>query len=295
MTAIPHLTGLDTVIDRYDGVILDLWGVVHDGIAPFPWTIGTLRALKDAGRKIWLLSNAPRRLSVVTAHLSAMGVTQDLYDGLLTSGEAAHDALQSRLLTEWGRRCYPSGAGDEKNLLAGSGVDFVDDPAKADFVMAGGGFASRVDFDRLLPKLAACAGAGLPMLCANPDRIVHVGDRLIICPGAQAAAYEDMGQRVEWYGKPYPSVYDRILRDMGTRNVLAVGDGLETDVAGARGAGLDVALVTAGIHRDVFFPAVNGMPARESVPETGNGWLSLLGSKAAPTYFINGLHWNMGK
>lgn len=294
MSALPHLTGLAEVIDGYDGVILDLWGVVHDGIAPFPWTVETLLALKDAGKKIWLLSNAPRRLTVVAAHLAAMDIPASLYDGLLTSGEATHDALQTRLLPAWGRRCYPSGAGDERNLLAGLDVAFVDRPEDADFVMAGGGFASQADFDRLLPQLEACARLGLPMVCANPDRLVHVGDRLIICPGAQAVAYESMGQKVEWFGKPYPAVYDRILAAMGTRKVLAVGDGLETDVAGARAAGLDVALVTMGIHRDVFFSA-DVRTGRESVPDTGNAWLSLLGNKAAPTYLINGLHWNMTK
>jgi len=247
------LSGLSQVADGYDGFILDLWGVVHDGVDPFPDTIPTLRAFEKAGKKVWLLSNAPRRAHVIAQKLDEMGVTPALYDGLVTSGEASWHALHGALLEQWGRSCYHLGSPlRDGSLYDGLDIGIVDSPEKADFILNTGVDSFSDDLDMYTPVLKAGASKGLPMLCANPDKIVHVKDQLVVCAGALAETYEAMRGQVVYYGKPYPEVYNTCIKGIGSKRVLAVGDGMMTDIAGAAGAGIHSALVTSGIHRDAI-------------------------------------------
>jgi HAD superfamily hydrolase (TIGR01459 family) len=252
-----YIEGIGSVAHRYEGFILDLWGVVHDGIKPLPFTIDTLKQMKKAHRRIWMLSNAPRRAHVVEQKLNEMGVGPELYDGIMTSGEASHMALRDKYLAKWGRKCYHLGPHEkDKNLYEGLDIIIVEKPSEANFVLNTG----VKDFDdtaeQYAPVLAECIAAKLPMLCANPDRVVHVEDKLVVCPGAFADMYEKLEGEVQWFGKPYRSVYTECLKGLAVENVLAVGDGMMTDIAGATGAGLDSALVTGGIHRDELLEGV---------------------------------------
>ncbi len=245
-----RIRGLGDIAGFYDGFILDLWGVVHDGVKPFETTIETLEELKRAKRIVWLLSNAPRRSWVVRDKLTEMGIGQDLYDGVLTSGEATWMALKQKYLKQWGTRCYHLGPRDkDATLYEALIIDIVDTPAEADFVLNSGVEDFNDTAEKYQPVLQACFERGLPMICANPDRIVHVEDKLVICPGTFADTYEQMGGQVIYFGKPHRAVYSICLENMGVQRVLAVGDGMQTDIAGATGAGLDSVLVTSGIHR----------------------------------------------
>ncbi len=251
-----HISGLSEVAGLYDGLILDLWGVVHDGVAPFPDTLPTLAALQKTKKKVWLLSNAPRRAAIVAARLEEMGIMPDMYGGLLTSGEASWQALRDGLLEQWGNRCLHIGALlRDSSLYEGLDVEIVSDPARADFILNSGVEDFSDTADKYIPLLKNCFLHNLPMLCANPDKIVHVKEQLVVCAGTLAEAYAAMGGEVVYFGKPYRNVYSRCLRDMETANVLAVGDAMQTDIAGATGAGVDSVLVTSGIHRDAFSPA----------------------------------------
>lgn len=245
------IEGLSEVFGSYDGFILDLWGVVHDGVKPSPGTIPALQAMKKIRKKVWLLSNAPRRSSIVAGSLAQMGIVPDLYNGLLTSGEASWQALQDRLLAKWGRRCLHTGSPEQDcNLYEGLDIEIVKDPAGADFVLNSGVADFSDTAEKYGPLLEECAAQNLPMLCANPDKMVHVEDRRVICAGTLADMYEQMDGQVAYFGKPHRGVYSQCLQDMGTRRVLAVGDSMLTDIAGATGAGLDSVLVTSGIHRE---------------------------------------------
>lgn len=246
------INGLSEVFGLYDGFILDLWGVVHDGVAPFAGTLPALTALKKAKKRIWLLSNAPRRAYTVVEKLTQMGVTPELYDGILTSGEASRQALQDGLIAKWGRRCLHIGSTRDLSLFEELDVEIVKDPAQADFVLNSGVEAFSDTIEKYRPLLQKCAEGNLPMLCANPDRVVHVEDALVICAGTLADTYAAFGGDVTYFGKPYRGVYRSCLQDLGTRRVLAVGDSMLTDIAGATGAGLDSVLVTSGIHREEF-------------------------------------------
>ncbi|MEZ0223796.1 MAG: TIGR01459 family HAD-type hydrolase [Alphaproteobacteria bacterium] len=246
-----RIRGLEELAPFYDGFILDLWGVVHDGVKPFEKTIETLQELKRAKRIVWLLSNAPRRARIVAEKLTEMGIAEDLYDGVLTSGEATWMALKEKYLEKWGRRCFHLGPREkDASLYEGLIIDIVETPGEADFVLNSGVYDFNDTADKYQPILQACMDRGLPMLCANPDRIVHVEDKLVLCPGTFADTYEQMGGIVTYFGKPHRAVYSLCLESMGVQKVLAVGDGMQTDIAGATGAGLDSVLVTSGIHRN---------------------------------------------
>lgn len=251
MNAPQLLSGIETLAPYYDGFILDLWGVVHDGVKPLPYTLEALRQLRAAKRIVWLLSNAPRRAQVVAAQLAAMGIGEDLYDGVLTSGEATRMALQDKYLEKWGRRVFHLGPERDKSIFEGLDAEILSAPDGADFVLNSGIFDMHNDkAEKYIPVLEDCRAKNLPMICANPDKVVYVGDHLVLCPGTLAEMYEKMDGEVVYFGKPHRTVYSHVLGNMGVQKVLAIGDSMATDVAGAVGAGIDVALVMSGIHRN---------------------------------------------
>lgn len=272
----PMLQGLG--IAPYDGFILDLWGVVHDGVAPFPAAIDALLQIKKTGKKAWLLSNAPRRVSVIAQRLSDMGISPHLYDGLMTSGEASHLALSSSLLQKWGRKCFHMGAAKDNSILVGLDVDVVQNITDADFILNSAAVDAAEGVAQYESLLATAAKLGIPMLCANPDMIVHVGERLLFCAGTTADMYERMDGSVTYFGKPHRDVYSRVLENMqGTKRILAVGDSMVTDIRGAVGAGIDSALVVSGIHREEY--------AKISEKNFLAGYIF------TPTYLMDHLRW----
>ncbi|HYD71468.1 TIGR01459 family HAD-type hydrolase [Azospirillum sp.] len=291
MHLVPQLTGLSSVVDRYDGLILDLWGVIHDGEKAYPGVPEALERLNAAGKVLCLLSNAPRRPDGVIRKLEGMGIGRDRYAHVMTSGEATYEALRDRD-DPWhaalGRRLYHIGPDRDIDVFDGLDYTVVPTPEEADFVVNTG----IVDFSETMadyePQLAACAARKLPMVCANPDLIVMVGDGMVICAGTLAARYEELGGAVFYHGKPHAPVYERCLRLMGISDharILAVGDSLRTDVAGANAAGIDVALVTGGIHREELGGAWGEHPDPDSLAA------AIEASGHVPTWAIPRLVW----
>ncbi|MDA8252279.1 MAG: TIGR01459 family HAD-type hydrolase [Rhodospirillales bacterium] len=250
-----HLEHFAPLAARYGGFIVDLWGVVHDGVAPYPGAVECLRRLRDAGRRVVLLSNAPRRAGVAAAGMRTMGITADLYTGIVTSGEVTHALLRDRDLPAFaalGRRLYHIGPERDRNVFVG--LDYVDvaRPADADFVLNTGPDDTRVptEVSPWFEELAACRAAGLAMVCANPDLEVIRGGARVICAGALALHYASLGGQVLWVGKPDPAVYRPVFAELALPpgDVLAVGDALRTDIAGAAAVGVDACWVLGGIH-----------------------------------------------
>ncbi len=250
--------GLRDLVDRYDAFILDLWGVIHDGQTPYPDAVATLAALRAAGRPTIMLSNAPRRSVVVEEAMTAMGIDRGLYDQVLTSGEAVRMELESRrdpFYAGLGERVWFLGrAGDESVLEGLPGYRMVDDMAAADWVLDTGPRSFEQTLDDLEPELRALAARRLPLVCANPDRVVIRAGKRIICAGAMADRYTELGGGpVNWRGKPDRAVYDLCLERLGGPDrgrVATIGDSFHTDIAGGRAAGIDPILCTAGIHGD---------------------------------------------
>lgn len=251
--ALPLITGLAQIADRADAFILDLWGVIHDGVEAYAGAADTLRALRAAGKTTLMLSNAPRRADALVEQLGRLGVARDLYDHVLSSGEAVHLELAARtdpVFAALGRTLYHLGPERDENVFAGLDYTAVD-LDHADFVLNTGpwDFDDSVgDYDALL---ARALDRNLPMVCANPDLTVMRQGKPIICAGALAARYQDRGGRVTMRGKPDAAIYAQALALLGVpaARVMAVGDALHTDIRGAHAGGLAGAvLVTQGVH-----------------------------------------------
>jgi HAD superfamily hydrolase (TIGR01459 family) len=248
-----HLSGFGALAQEYDGFIVDLWGVIHDGITPYPGALACLERLK--GRPVLLLSNAPRRAEPARQALRALGVDDALYTAILTSGEATWLALRDRSdpwFAALGTRVYHLGPERDRSVIDGLELLRTSTPDEADFVLNTGPDDHRngESLDDFVAELGACLRAGLKMICANPDLEIVRGGVRILCAGALAAYYAEQGGEVRWIGKPDAAIYEQALRLLGLPpgRVLAVGDSLRTDIAGAAGAGIDAAWVLGGIH-----------------------------------------------
>jgi HAD superfamily hydrolase (TIGR01459 family) len=250
--------GMRPLAPRYDGFILDLWGVVHDGVAPFPGVLDCMRRLVDGGKRVVLLSNAPRRSDDVVRRIAALGVPEGLYHGVMSSGEEAWQHLFRRedpFYAALGRRCLHIGSDRDLEIREGLDLDFVATPAAADFILNTGPAAWDDTHEDYAPMLAAARERKLPMVCANPDFVVIHGGKPALCAGALAEQYEALGGRVRWHGKPYRSVYDSclaLLEITDRSRILAIGDSLRTDIAGAAAAGIDSLLIAGGVHAAEF-------------------------------------------
>jgi len=253
--SVPILSGVAEIAARYDLFILDVWGVIHDGIAPYPGVDEALRRLRADGRFVVLLSNAPRPSDNVGAQLATIGVPDSAYDMVLTSGQATRDALLARDDT-WhaalGPRCYH--LGPDRCLPTIEGLDLATDLGDADYIVCTGLFDDETETaEDFRDLLRPAVERRLPLICANPDIIVMRGDRLIPCAGAIAQLYEEMGGEVVRHGKPFAGVYDRVLAHAGCSDrarAIMIGDGFPTDIRGAREYGIDSIWVAGGIHAD---------------------------------------------
>jgi HAD superfamily hydrolase (TIGR01459 family) len=252
------IDGMRELAPDYDGFLLDLWGVVHDGTAPFPGVLDCMARLIAAQKRVVLLSNAPRRSNDVVRRIAAIGVPEGLYHGVMSSGEEAWQYLHDHtdpFYAALGRRVLHIGSERDMEIREGLDFDFVATPADADFILNTGPAGWGDTIADYAPMLDAARERDLPMVCANPDLVVIHNGRAALCAGALAEHYERIGGRVRWHGKPYPSVYDSCLTLMGIAErsrILAIGDSLRTDIAGAAGAGIDALLIAGGIHAGEF-------------------------------------------
>ena len=287
----PLIPGLSAVVDRYDGFLLDLWGCIHNGVRPFPGVLDALARLRAAGKRLLVLSNAPRRAAAVAASMARLGIDPALVDGVLCSGEATWQALKDRA-DPWharlGRRALHIGPERDLSLFEGNGVARVTDPEAAEFVLVTGPTDDAWQLPEHEEVLQACRARGLAMLCANPDLDVIRGETRLICAGAIAQRYAALGGDVRQHGKPDADIYVGVLAMLGVRDtarVLAVGDSLRTDVAGARAAGLDAAFIPGGIHADELGFRPGAAPDAAAVA-------ALVGRHGiSPTYILPELRW----
>jgi HAD superfamily hydrolase (TIGR01459 family) len=249
----PILRGLSEIAARYDALICDVWGVLHDGQKARGEAVAALRHFRAAQGPVVLLSNAPRPVVDLLAQFERFGVPPDCYDGIMTSGAAARADLESRAGS--GRLAmFHLGPERDRGVFAGLPVDCVREE-EAQIVLCTGLFdddhETPEDYRAMLVRFHA---RGIVMLCANPDIKVQRGSQLVYCAGAIAAAYEAIGGAVVYYGKPHRPIYDTTLAlaaKLAGRAIvapLAVGDGLATDIAGAQGAGIDALFIADGVH-----------------------------------------------
>ncbi len=258
MSATPLYSGFAPLAERYDGFIVDLWGVLHDGVTAFPDAVACLEQLKSRGKRIVILSNAPRRAQEVIQRNQELGIAPELADAVYSSGEDAWRHLKDRA-DPWtqglGRRCYHLGPERDHGMRDGLDYDFVQDLGDADFVLLTGTHSHDAVVGDYHEVLQAAKARDLAMICANPDLEVIRGGKREICAGTLAEAYEDLGGQVRYHGKPHPGIYAAclpLLQVSERQRVAAIGDSLRTDVAGANGAGIGSVFVCDGIHGETL-------------------------------------------
>ena len=242
---------LDALDPKYRLILCDIWGVVHDGVTLYPGADRRLRQWRGEGRCIVLITNAPRTADAVEQQLERIGLPRDAYDFVATSGEAGIEAL-----TALGRPVGFVGTMGDRAILEGRGVRIAEGQDFTDLACTG------VTGDRPNPEdyrgdLERWVERDVHMHCLNPDRVVIRGGIPEACAGAIADLYQGLGGRVTWYGKPHEAIYRHALHRAGDppkEEVLAVGDGLQTDVLGAARMGFDTIFVTGGIHAGKPFP-----------------------------------------
>jgi HAD superfamily hydrolase (TIGR01459 family) len=250
--------------------LCDIWGVVHNGVAHFPAAVEALQRHRRNGGLVVLLTNAPRSAAKVATHLARLGVTHDHYDLIVTSGDVTHDLM----LPYDGHRIYYVGPERDLGVLDDLRIE-KSAPDEAEVILCVGLVHDETetpqDYAELLARMSR---RRLPMICANPDRVVRRGNRLVYCAGALAELYASMGGEVIMAGKPYRPIYDLALArakeqrpSVSSAGILAIGDGPETDIKGAAGYGLDVVLITAGgISEEGADPAALEAEIRKLVP-----------------------------
>jgi HAD superfamily hydrolase (TIGR01459 family) len=250
------LGGVGEIVARYDALILDLWGVVHDGNQPYPGVLDALLRLRAAGKPVLLLSNAPRRADAIAERLTEIGIAPALYRGIYSSGEEVWQRMKRRdtpFYAALGARCCFIGPTRDLGLTEGLDLVRVETPDNADFLLNTGPWDWHETTELYEPVLREGRARDLPMVCANADlTVIHRGRR-IICAGTLALRYEELGGRVSWHGKPFASVYEASLALLGIsdrQRVLMVGDSLRTDIAGARGAEIDALWIVGGLHAE---------------------------------------------
>lgn len=248
------ISGIYDIVDGYDAFVIDLWGVTHDGVKPYPWALETLKNLKDLKKTSLLLSNSPRRVFDSEKHLINMGLPRDLYTHIYTSGEDTHLGLRNRpdaWHQQLGERLFHIGPEFHNLMYEGLNYTRVTSPQEADFLLVTGAELSHIE--GYIPTLKSGIERNLPMLCANPDRVVVHQGEIILCCGGIAEQYEQMGGNVFYHGKPYPTIYQPVLKlldGIPPSRILAIGDSLTTDIKGGLTAGIDGALIMGGIHHE---------------------------------------------
>ena len=278
------IDGIEPLIERYDGFMLDQYGVLHDGEAPLPGAVAALELLRRAGKTVVLISNSGKRSLPNEELLGRLGIARGLYVTMVTSGETAWLGLQARtdeVFAGLGDRCLFLSRGGDRSALDGLPIQDVAEAAEAEFVLLTGldhDEAWRVAASGLLEQALA---RDLPLVCTNPDLVSIEGGRHVDGPGAFARRYELAGGEVRWVGKPWPAIYRAALAAMpvARARILAVGNSMDHDIEGASGMGIAAALVTAGVHRAAFEGATTAAACLERLE-------TLAGASAARPRFL---------
>lgn len=257
MTELRFVERLRELVDGIDVVLSDIWGVVHNGVEAFPEACEALHTFRSRGGTVILITNAPRPADSVQRQLRKLRVADDTYDAIATSGD-----LTRRYVAEHpGRKVF--WLGPERDASIYRGLDLVLAPLEqADYVVCTGLLDDETESaEDYRPMMLQARERKLTMICANPDIVVERGDRLIYCAGAIAELYRELGGEVIFYGKPHRPIYQRAMElaagqrgeaAVSPNRVLAIGDSVRTDLAGAQGFGIDCLFVTRGIHSEEF-------------------------------------------
>lgn len=254
-----HLDRLDNVYGQYDIFFCDVWGVLHNGIHVFPKPQAALKAAREAGKHVILITNSPRPRDGVAKQLAEMGLDNSCYDDIVTSGDVTRD-----LISEGPKKLFLIGPDRDLGLFDGLDCELVEEFEASGVVVTGlydDENETPEDYSEILQRLRM---RNLPLICANPDIVVERGDKLIWCAGALARAYSNLGGRTLIAGKPHHPIYELALKkmkallghDADMARILVIGDGILTDIKGGVNNGFDTLFIARGIHANEY--SING-------------------------------------
>jgi len=254
------ISNLAEISDQYDALYCDLWGCVHDGVQAFPDAVEAMRAFRAKGGTVLLLTNAPRPRASVARQIARLGVPEDAWDVIATSGDSARAAMFEGVV---GSRVWHIGEPHDAPFF--EEMDLIQDGvtiekvelSEAEGIVCTGPFDPHADPSVMRPEFLLAKTKGLKLLCANPDIVVDRGEDREWCAGALAQLYTEMGGESLYFGKPHPPIYDLARRRMAQfgrevpdDRILAVGDGIRTDVLGGLGENIDTLFITGGLARE---------------------------------------------
>ena len=256
MSSLRFVERLRDLVGGVDVVLSDIWGVVHNGLVAFPEACEALHSFRRQGGTVILITNAPRPADSVQRQLEKLGVADGIYDAIVSSGDLTRHFVAGHP----GRKVFWLGPERDNSIYRGL------DPAlatleQADYIVCTGLFDDETESaENYRAMLVQARERQLTLICANPDIVVERGDRLIYCAGAIAELYRELGGEVIFYGKPHRPIYERAMvlaaerhgHPVPLKRVLAIGDSVRTDLAGAHGFGIDLLFVTRGIHSEEF-------------------------------------------
>jgi HAD superfamily hydrolase (TIGR01459 family) len=264
MTEAPiAVAGLGAIAERFDHVLLDQWGTLHEGRAIAPAAYACVMRLRQAGKRVLALSNSGKRADANQRRLATLDLPVETYDGVLSSGEVTWSGLRARDRAPFkalGQACFLITRDNDRSIVTGLDLGLVDDARHADFILLGGLDDAAAEPEQWRDCLATAAMQDVPMLCANPDLLMFGAGGLIPAPGALAAFYQSLGGEVMFVGKPHTPIFEAALARLGhpePKRVLVVGDSLDHDIAGGRAAGMQTALIRSGVHRDALADAAD--------------------------------------
>jgi len=253
------LKNINQIINKYDAFIIDIWGVLWDGIEAYKYAKLTLKKLKEKNKNIVLLSNAPRRAKTVSDKLNSIGINNNLYDYIVSSGEVCREECLSnnKKLYLLGKNYYFIGQETDRDITENLEIKEVSSLDKSSFLLVCGTRNFDHNLSNYKKELNEALKYNLPLVCANPDKVViRQNGQLITCAGILADYYQNNGGKVFRYGKPFEAMYKKsfnILKSLNTKlaldRVLVIGDSLETDILGANNNKLNSLLITNGIHK----------------------------------------------
>ena len=256
MTSLRFIERLRDLVDGVEVILSDIWGVVHNGLESFPEACEALHTYRQRGGTVILITNAPRPADSVQRQLRKLGVADETYDAIVSSG----DLTRHFVADHPGKKMFWLGPDRDSSIYRG--LDAVTAPLEqADYIVCTGLFDDETESaEDYRAMMLQARERKLPLVCANPDIVVERGDRLIYCAGAVAELYRELGGEVIFYGKPHRPIYERAMalaaerrgRPTSLDRVLAIGDSVRTDLTGALGFGIDCLFLTRGIHSEEF-------------------------------------------
>ncbi|MGJ5621198.1 TIGR01459 family HAD-type hydrolase [Sulfitobacter sp. MF3-043] len=266
---------MSELIDRYDGILCDIWGVLHNGDAAFSDAVDALWSARASGRFVILITNAPRLSKDIYPQLARLGVPRDAFDTVITSG----DVTAQLIAKQPDAPLFHFGPERDKSILEGLTNPIVDHSDSKLCLLTGPLDDTIETTDIYHDLLEQMHENAVEMICANPDLVVRCGNRMVICAGSIAQRYAHLGGKVSFAGKPEPAIYEEALRraasltgrDIPKSRLLAIGDGLATDIKGAADNGFDVYFIVGGIHASEF----DELNAQEAVNRIKKRFLGL--------------------